>query len=155
MLHDVDYSSPMPYMWADTLQDAERAHLLRLLLWAAVSVLAGTGVLAWLRAGGRRSDLLNHFAIQTATWGAVIAGISAWLLPHLAPRDIAGATRLDRLLWLCVGLDTGAIVVGLTLGAVGLRLGRQMKLVGAGMGVVVQGCALTLLDLMLATQVSR
>ena len=151
----VDYSSPMPYMWADTLQAAERAHLLRLLLWAAASILAGTALLAWLRAAGQRSDLLRHFAMQAAAWGAVIAVISAWQLPHLAPRDIASATRLDRLLWFKVGLDAGAMVVGITLGGVGLRLGRHMKLIGAGMGVIVQGCALALLDLVLAAQISR
>ncbi len=155
MPHDVDYSSSMPYMWADTLQAAERAHLLRLLLWAAASILAGTALLAWLRAGGHRSDLLRHFAIQAAAWGTVIALISAWQLPHLTPRDIAGATRLDRLLWFEVGLDAGTVVVGITIGAVGLRLGQQMKLIGAGMGVIVQGCALALLNLVLAAQISR
>jgi hypothetical protein len=155
MPHDVDYSSPMPYMWADTLQGAERAHLLRLLLWAAASILAGTAVLAWLRVRGHQSDLLKHFAIQATLWGAVVGLISVWQLPHLGPRDIASATRLDRLLWLKVGLDVGAVVVGITIGAIGLRVGRQMKLVGAGMGVIVQGCALALLDLVLAAQISR
>jgi len=38
---------------------------------------------------------------------------------------------------------------------VGLRLGQQMKLIGAGMGVIVQGCALALLNLVLAAQISR
>ncbi len=142
-------------MWADTLQGAERAHLLRLLLWAAASILAGTAVLAWLRVRGHRSDLLSHFAIQAVAWGAVIAAVSALQLPHLAPRDIAGATRLDRLLWFEIGIDAGAVLVGIALGAVGLRLGRQMKLIGAGMGVIVQGGALALLDLILAGQISR
>lgn len=145
----------MPYMWADTLQAAERAHLLRLMLWAAASILAGTAVLAWLRVRGHQSDLLKHFAFQAAAWGAVIGLAAVWRLPHLAPRDIASATRLDRLLWLKIGLDIGAVAIGTTLGAMGLRLGRRMKLVGAGMGVVVQGCAMALLDLLLAAQISR
>ena len=34
----------MPSMWADTLADAERAHLLRLLVWSGASVLAGTAL---------------------------------------------------------------------------------------------------------------
>ena len=63
-VHDADYSSPMPYMWADTLEAAERAHLLRLLVWGGVSVLTCTALLAWLRRGARQSPLLKHFAIQ-------------------------------------------------------------------------------------------
>ncbi len=142
-------------MWADTLQAAERAHLLRLLAWAAASVLAGTGLLAWLRAGARHSPLLKHFAIQAVAWGMVDALIVVAMLPRLAPRDIASATRLDRLLWLNVGLDIGYGMVGVALAVTGWRLARRHALVGAGIGVVVQACALALLDLVLATQISR
>lgn len=145
----------MPYMWADTLQAAERAHLLRLLVWGATSILTGTAVLAWLRARSVKSDLLRHFSIQAATWGAAIALIAAWQLPHLAPRDIASATRLDRMLWLYVGLDVGVVAVGVALVALGSRFGRRLSLVGAGMGAIVQGGALALLDLILAGQISR
>ncbi|CAN5147947.1 hypothetical protein BH09GEM1_BH09GEM1_22230 [soil metagenome] len=145
----------MPYMWADTLQAAERAHLLRLLAWAAASILTGTAVLAWLRVKDVRSDLLRHFSIQAAAWGTVIAVAAAWQLPHLAPRDIAAATRLDRMLWLYVGLGVGAVAVGVTLVVLGWRLERRLALVGAGMGVIVQGGALALLGLILAGQISR
>jgi hypothetical protein len=152
---DVDYSSPMPYMWADTLQAAERAHLLRVLVWAAASMLAGTALLAWLRVSARHSSLLKHFAIQAGAWGFVDALCAAALLPQIAPRDIASATRLDRILWLNVGLDAGFVLVGLTLIVIGWRLGRRLGLIGAGIGVIVQGAALVLLDLVLAAQISR
>ena len=142
-------------MWADTLQAAERAHLLRLLVWGAASVLSGTALLAWLRVGARHSPLLTHFAIQVAAWGAVDAIIAAALMLQIAPRDIASATRLDRILWLNIGLDTGYTLVGITLIMAGWRTGRRLGLVGAGIGVVVQGSALVWLDLMLATQISR
>ncbi|CAN5908184.1 hypothetical protein BH11GEM2_BH11GEM2_13040 [soil metagenome] len=145
----------MPYMWADTLQAAERAHLLRLLAWAAASILCGTGLLALLRARNLSSALLGHFAIQSASWGVAIALFAASQLQTLAPRDVGSATRLDRMLWLYIGLDSGAVAVGLTLAALGWRMGRRMSLVGAGMGVIVQGCALALLDLILAGQISR
>jgi hypothetical protein len=145
----------MPYMWADTLEAAERANLLRLLVWAAASVLAGTALLAWLRVGARRSPLLKHFAIQATAWGMLDAAFVAVMLPQVAPRDIASATRLDRLLWLNIGLDCGYVLIGLTLIIVGWRLGRRLGLVGAGIGVVVQGAALVLLDLILAAQISR
>jgi hypothetical protein len=142
-------------MWADTLLAAERAHLLRLLAWSAASLLAGTAILAWLRVGSRRSSLLKHFGIQAAVWGAVSAAIGLVLSAGLMTRDLAGATRLDRLLWLNIGLDVGYVLVGATLIIVGWKLGRRFGLVGAGLGVVVQGCALGLLDLVLAAQISR
>ena len=142
-------------MWADTLEAAERAHLLRLLVWAAASLLAGTALLAWLRTGARRSAVLHHFAIQTAAWGLVDAIIAAATLTRIGPRDIASATRLDRFLWLNIGLDMGYVLVGLTLVIAGWRLNKRLGLVGAGLGVVVQGGALALLDLVLAAQISR
>ena len=64
-------------------------------------------------------------------------------------------TRLDRLLWLNVGLDTGYVMVGLTLVVIGWRLGRRLGLVGAGLAAVIQGIALALLDLLLASLISR
>lgn len=152
---DVDYSSAMPYMWADTLEGLERLHVLRLSAWAAASMLAGTGLLAWLRAGGRYSPLLRQFAIQSAAWGVVDAAIAALAWRGIAPRDVASATRLDRILWLNIGLDAGYVLVGITMGLVAWRLGRRLGLLGAGIGVVVQGSALVVLDLMLAAQISR
>ena len=123
--------------------------------WGAASILCGTAIGAWLRAGARRSDLLKHFAIQTSAWGAaeVLIALALWM--RVAPRDIASATRLDRLLWLSIGLDIGYLIVGITLITAGWRLGKRLGLVGAGIGVVVQGFALALLGLMLAIQISR
>jgi hypothetical protein len=145
----------MGFMWADTLLAAERTHALRLLVWGGGSVLVGTALLAWLHMGHRRSTLLEHFGIQTAAWGAVVLTLGAIARASLAPRDLAGATRLDRLLWLNIGLDVGYALVGLTLVVVGWRLGRRLGLVGAGLAVVLQGVALALLDLVLAGQISR
>jgi len=142
-------------MWADSLLHSERAHLLRLLAWGASSVLVGTLILAGLRVRGRRSALLESFAWQTAGWGTacLLAG-SAFLL-SLAPRDLGAATRLDRMLWLNIGLDAGYIFIGSTLIVMGARLGRRLGLIGAGIAVIVQGTALGLLDLLLAARISR
>jgi hypothetical protein len=145
----------MPFMWADSLLAAERAHLLRLILWSAASILAGTALLAWLRIGRRRSSLLDHFALQSAAWGAIELALAAAGYFALKLRDHAGATRLDRFLWLNVGLDVGYVLVGLTLLLIGWRTLRRPGLVGAGLGVVVQGAALAVLDLLLASQISR
>jgi hypothetical protein len=145
----------MGFMWADTLLAAERAHVVRLLAWGGGSVLVGTALLAWLHAGRRRSALLEHFGIQTAAWGAAVLAFGAVARIALAPRDLAAATRLDRLLWLNIGLDGGYVLVGFTLIAAGWLLGRRLGMLGAGLGVVVQGIALALLDLLLASQISR
>jgi hypothetical protein len=142
-------------MWADTLLAAERAHLARLVIWAAASVLVGTALVAWLRIGRRHSVLLHHFAIQTAAWGAVELVLAVIASASLAPRDVGGATRLDRVLWLNIGLDVGCLLIGLTLAVVGWRLARRLGLVGAGIGIVVQGSALLLLNLVLASRISR
>ena len=145
----------MDFMWADTLLAAERAHVIRLLVWGGGSLVAGTALLAWLRAGRRRSALLEHFGLQTAAWGAVELSLGLILRGSLAARDLSGATRLDRFLWLNVGLDGGYLLVGATLVVTGWLLGRRMGMVGAGIAVVLQGIALALLDLVLASQISR
>jgi hypothetical protein len=145
----------MSFMWADTLLAAESAHLLRLLLWGVASLLVGTGLLAWLRLGAHRSSLLEHFAIQTAAWGTAELALAALARTSLGVRDLASATRLDRLLWLNLGLDVGYLMLGLALVFSGWRLARHLGYVGAGIAIIVQGGALALLDLTFAIQISR
>ena len=142
-------------MYADTLLQLERTHLLRLLAWGATCVLLGTLLLATLAATRRRSPLLAHFGIQTTAWGAIDLALAAWFWRGLALRDLAAATRLDRLVWLNVGLDAGYVFVGAALAIVGWRLARSHALVGAGVAVVVQGLALALLDLQFAGAIAR
>ena len=145
----------MQYMWADTLLALERAHLLRLVLWGGASLAVGGALLALLRLRGHRSALLQHFGIQTMLWGTIDLALALLGLQRLELRDLAGATRLDRFLWLNVGLDAGYVMVGLTLLVFGWRTPRRPGLVGAGLAVVVQGSALAILDLLLAGQISR
>lgn len=145
----------MTYMWADSLLAAESAHLLRLLAWGTASLLVGTMLLTWLLAGRRRSPLLEQFAIQTAVWGTAVLALTALARASLSLRDLAGATRLDRLLWFNIGLDAGYVLFGIALAVTGWRLGRRLGLFGAGAAIVVQGMALALLDLRFAAQISR
>jgi len=137
-------------MWSDTLLAAERAHLVRLLAWGAASVVAGTALLAVVLVARRGtpggSALLTSFAVQCAAWGAIDLAIAGLAWRGLALRDADGATKLDRLLWLNTGLDVGYVAVGVALAVVGWQLGRRLGLVGAGLGVVVQGLALLILD---------
>ncbi len=145
----------MNFMWADSLLALERTHLMRLIVWGGASLLVGTVLLGLMRVRGHRSALLDHFGIQTAAWGAIDLVLALTGFRRLELRDLAGATRLDRFLWLNIGLDVGYVLVGITLLVLGWRLARRMGLVGAGMAIIVQGSALTLLDLVLAGQISR
>jgi hypothetical protein len=142
-------------MWADTVLAAEEAHLLRLAAWAALSVLVGTGLLVVLVRRAVPSALLRHFAIQTALWGAVDLVIVWAARAGLHLRDLAAARSLERFLWFNCGLDVGYVAVGVTLAVAGWQLGRRLGAVGAGIGVVVQGLALLVLDLVLAGQLAR
>lgn len=141
-------------MWADVLLSLERTHLLRLAVWGGACVLLGTAVLAVAMRRGSDSPLLKHFAIQTAAWGAVDLVICFWGQRALALRDFDGATRLVNFLWLNVGLDAGYAAVGITLAIASWRLGKRLGGVGAGIGVLVQGLALALLDLMLIAEIA-
>lgn len=145
----------MQFMWADTLLAVERAHLIRLIIWGAASLFVGSVLLVVMRIRGHRSALLDHFGIQTTAWGAIDLALAMKGLHGLELRDLAGATRLDRFLWLNIGLDIGYVMVGVTLLALGWRLARRMGLVGAGLAVIVQGSALALLDLVLAARITR
>ena len=136
-------------MWADTLLTLEQGHLLRLAVWAGISILGGTLLLAVITVRKLAAPMLTHFAIQTAAWGAVNALIALWAWRGLTMRDFAGAQRLLNILWLNTGLEVGYAAVGLTLVIVGWRWGRRLGAVGAGIGVVLQGLALALLDLRL------
>lgn len=142
-------------MWADSLLAAERQHLLLLLIWAALSIVAATLLLVILAARRISSPLLRHFAIQVAVWGFVIGviALAGWRGMHL--RDVAGAARLERLLWLNIGLDVGYVATGVMLAVSGRLMGRRFGAVGAGLGIVVHGLALLLLDLQFAVLVSR
>ena len=145
-------------MFADTLLAIERAHLLRVALWGGASALVGTVLLALLalrRArAGAESPLPWHFAIQTAAWGAVDLAIALLGARGLALRDHDAATRLDRILWLNLGLDAGYVGVGVTLALCAWLLGRRLGGVGAGIGVAVQGTALFVLDLVVVRQLA-
>ena len=142
-------------MWSDTLLALERAHLLRLLAWGAMSVVAGTGLLASLMVRRSDSPLLRHFAIQTSAWGIIVLALAGRGLARAADRDFGSAMQLDRMLWLGLGLDIGLACVGITLAGTGWRLGRRLGAVGAGIAIVLQGMALLVLDLRFVSVTAR
>jgi hypothetical protein len=142
-------------MWADQVLAFERAHVARLLLWGALCVVSGLGTALILRQRWKTAPGLRHFAIQTGAWGAINSALALAARPGLALRDFDGVTRLDRFLWFNCGLDVGYVGVGVALAWCGWRLARSQGLVGAGLGVVVQGLALLLLDVRLAMQLTQ
>jgi hypothetical protein len=144
-------------MWADTLQAAEKAHLMRVLVWALFCVLTGTAVLAVFAVRRWSSALSSAFAIQTIGWGVFEATVALVALVGLAPRDLSAAARLDQHLWFETGLDVGLIAIGVTLALTtyGLTQGRRLGGVGAGLGIIVQGAVLLVLDAHFLALVNR
>jgi len=142
-------------VWADTLFRAEQQHLLRLLLWAATSIVGATAMGAVTAIRRIRSPLLTNFAIQTALWGALIGAISGMRWQTVALRDVAGAARLDRLVWMTIGLDIGCVAAGVVLAIAAWVLSRRLGGVGAGTAIAIQGLALLVLDMQFANTVSR
>ncbi|MHB1313422.1 MAG: DUF6992 family protein [Gemmatimonadaceae bacterium] len=131
----------------------ERAHLNRLAGWGMASAIAGALLLLLVWRKRASMPMPFHFALQTTLWGFVELVFAGGGFRALALRDHAAAVSLDRMLWLTIGLETGYTLVGVTLVLVGWLMGRRLGVVGAGVGVAVQGAALVVLDLVLAGQV--
>lgn len=131
-------------MWADALLGAERAHLQQLMVWGGASGVLGLLLLATV-GRPRRSPLVFHFAAQSVAWGVVILAVAGSGLRSLALRDLGSATRLDRFVWLNLGLETGYVAVGATIAFSAWLLGRRYGGVGAGLAIVVQGLGLAVI----------
>jgi hypothetical protein len=170
----------IPDMWSDDLFRAEQLHLLRILFWAASSVLAGTALLVFIVAARRGSALVRHFALQTAIWGALELLMATSSYHTLALRDVAGSARLERSSWLWLGLYCGVVASGITLAvaawsfavdrstgpSVAGKAGSShptstgsgpgsLSGIGAGIGIAVQGLALAVLQLFLVAHLSQ
>lgn len=144
-------TSAIQAMWSDTLLLAERAALIRMAMWGAGCVVAGSVILAFLAVRRLRSALLDGFAIQTILWGAIALARVVEGMGALEPRDLAAASHLNHLVWFLTGLDVGLLAVGLTLAVAGWRWGHRLGFVGAGLAIAVQGAGLLTLDARFAT----
>ena len=150
-------------MWADTLQQAERLHFLRLCLWGALATIAGTILLVFAHVRAARPALLHCFGLVCGLLGLteLFIGLIAYRVVPL--RDIAGATRLDRFAWLQLGLYLGMAVAGVTFAlasrvkklATGGLAEASLARIGAGVAVALHGLALVTLELLLIAEVSR
>ena len=142
-------------MWSDTLLAAERGHLIRLVLWAATSAVVGTAIIATLTVRRMTAPILLWFGIQSFAWGLVELVLAAVGFQSLAMRDVSGATRLDRLTWFTAGLDVGIIATGVAIVVVAWIFGRRLGAAGAGLGIVVQGLGLLVINLTFASLLFR
>jgi hypothetical protein len=148
-------------MWSDTLQQAERLHFLRLCLWGALATLAGTALVVFAYVHAERPVLVRRFGGVCGALGLAELLIGMFSYRAVPLRNVASATRLDRVAWLQLGLFLGLTAVGVTLALTS----RVMKvasaerpsasLAGTGVAVALHGLALTTLELLLIAQVSR
>ena len=142
-------------MWADTLLAAERSHVIRLVIWAVTSATLGTILVALIMGRRTVAPIVLGFAIQALAWGGaeLLFALVRWRT--LAMRDVSAATRLDRLTWFNAGLDVGIVVAGVAIAAMAWVNGRRLSGVGAGLGVLVQGLALLVINLTFASILAR
>ncbi len=142
-------------MWSDTLLAAERSHLIRVVIWAVTSAVLGTTFVTIIVGRRMSAPIALWFAIQTLVWGSVELIIAAARWSTVSMRDVSGATRLDRLTWFAIGLDVGIIAAGVTALVMAWRFTRNLRAFGGGLGVVVQGLGLLVLDLTFASILAR
>jgi hypothetical protein len=142
-------------MWSDTLLAAERAHLIRLAVWAFASASIGMCIVGAVTLRRLNVPIILWFGIQTLTWGSleILATASRW--HALAMRDVSAATRLDRFTFLEIGLDIGIVAIGVTAVLMALRPPRRVGVFGGGFGIMVQGLGLLVLDLTFAAVLAR
>lgn len=149
-------------VWSDVILQIERLYTLRLLFWGASSTVVGTGLLVLsLTQGG--STMIRRFAVVCAVFGACELILAAIGYRHLALRDLAGATRLERLAWMQLGLYLGLVAVGavtcVVARSVASRAGASTDValpsIGTGIAVALHGLALATLELILLAGVSH
>lgn len=136
----------------DALVDAQTAHLRRVAGWGTASLLAGLGLVVAM--DGETQPGWRGFGVQAAAWGAINLAIVGWAFGagiDAPGGDLAGALAAEdaygNILLVNLGLNVGYILVGTTLVVAarhGLARGGAVR--GHGLGVVVQGIGLLVLD---------
>ena len=112
-------------------------------------MLIGCLLLLFLSLRQIQAPLLSHFGIQSVLWGAAELAWGAFAYRDVPLRDYEGAASLARVLWVAIGFEAGAILVGITLLVGGWTYVKRLAVVGAGIGIIVQASALIVLDLIL------
>ena len=137
---------------ATELEEARRAHLWRVAGWGGASLVAGLGLIAGTSASTEPG--WRGFGIQAAAWGAINLGIVGWAFASGfdgPASGLGGALAAEdgygNILLVNLGLNVGYMLVG---GALAVAAGHGIKhsdaVRGHGLGVVVQGLGLLVLD---------
>lgn len=146
---------PRNTVWSDTLLAAERHRALTGAIWGACSLAFGLAALLIARRRPGQSPLVLHFGGQMLLWGAAVLLLAVARLLTLEARDFTSAVRLERMLWFGSGLEIGIAGVGLTVAVASGLMGRRLSGVGAGLAIALHGAALAVLDVQLATAITR
>lgn len=139
-------------MLAAALVDARQSHLWRVVGWGGASLLAGLGLIAGTTASAQPG--WRGFGTQAAAWGAINLGIVAWAFaagPDMPAVGLANAFAAEdaygNILLVNLGLNVGYMAVGTALAIVaGLGVAHPQAVRGHGVGVLVQGLGLLVLD---------
>ena len=115
----------------------------------------GSAVVSILTLRRVAAPIILAFAIQTLAWGSAELIVAAARWQSLSMRDVSAATRLDRLTWFAVGLDVGIVGVGVAALVAARMSNRKLNGIGAGLGIIVQGLELLVLDLTFAGIIAR
>ncbi len=142
-------------MWADTLLRAEQLHLLRVLAWAALTILVGTALVVAARAIRGQPTLLRELGASLALVGLVEIVVAGVAYRSAGLVDVAGAARLVRMAWLELGLFIGGVATGAVLATAGWRLGPSRRALAAGLALAIHGAGLAALTLVFIPAISR
>lgn len=141
--------------WADSLLALELLFLTKLLIWGAVSVATGSGILALFAIRNVASALVRSFAIALVAFGAAVIAVALIGRAQTGLRDLPSAISLERLAWFSSGLAIGVMLAGVAITVLASILGRRLALVGAGTALSLHSAALLVLTLQLAASVVR
>ena len=141
--------------WADTLLAFEQLFYLKLAVWGVMSLVAGSALLATLRARSRESPVLGGFGLAMAVWGVLEVALALARRHGVVMRDLAAAISLDRSLWFAMGILVGVAMASMLAAALAWHLARRLRLVGAGVATTVHAIALAVLVLQLIPAIVR
>lgn len=150
-------------MWSDVLARAEQLHALRLSFWGGTSAVIGTALLVLTIGRNRGSPLVRRFALTCAALGALELVVAGVVYRGIAPRDVSGAARLERVAWLQLGLFIGLAGAGAAIAIATYWVRdanvdpteRSLSATGVGLALAVHGIALAVLELLLLADISR
>jgi hypothetical protein len=143
--------------FSENLYDAQLTHLVRVAAWGSANVVGGAALMggsaAVTAAGIESAPELFGFGAQASAWGAInlaIVGVGYFFLDGVTT-DLNEALEAEdgwrTTLLVNEVLNVGYVIAGLGMVALGmLPIPLAAQLRGHGMGIVMQGAGLLLLD---------